>query len=113
MAARTLNARGLRTLAQAEDRELSVRLRGMRVGGRVAQLSLLHAARVGAPMAAEFYQVCEHVAPVADEKHERVLQKVVQAILGNAKAAEIFLLSLNGLQGDFPRPRGFDVVSSS
>ena len=33
---------------------------------------------------------------------QEVLLKVVQAILGSAEAAEIFLLSLDGLQGDLP-----------
>lgn len=71
---------------------------------QVCELLLLEpwAEMVGAPMAAEFYEVCERVAPASEEKHQKVLLKVVQSILGGKAAAEVFLLSLDGLQGDLP-----------
>lgn len=71
---------------------------------RVCELLLLEpwAEMVGAPMAAEFYEVCERVAPASEAQHQKVVLKVLQAIIGSKDAAEVFLLSLDGLQGDLP-----------
>lgn len=71
---------------------------------RICELLLLEpwAEMVGAPMAAEFYEVCERVAPASEEKHRKVVLRAVQGVLGDKEAAEIFLLSLDGLQGDLP-----------
>jgi AcrR family transcriptional regulator len=71
---------------------------------QICELLLLEpwAEMVGAPMAAEFYEVCERIAPASEEKHRKVLLKAVQGVLGDKEAAEVFLLSLDGLQGDLP-----------
>lgn len=71
---------------------------------QICELLLLEpwAEMVGAPMAAEFYEVCERVAPASEEKHRKVVLKAVQAVLGDKEAAEVLLLALDGLHGDLP-----------
>jgi AcrR family transcriptional regulator len=74
---------------------------------RACELLLLEpwAEMIGAPMAAEFYEVCSRIAPAAEAKHQKALLGVVQQILGSKEDAEVFLLSLDGLHGDLPSPR--------
>ncbi|MEF3061435.1 TetR/AcrR family transcriptional regulator [Ralstonia solanacearum] len=57
---------------------------------------------VGAPMAAEFYDVCERLDPGVSANHRRVAHACAAAILGNDSAAEVFLLALDGLLADRP-----------
>lgn len=56
----------------------------------------------GAPMAAEFYDVCERIDPEISAKHRQVAHECVAAILDDDAAAEIFLLALDGLLADQP-----------
>ncbi|APG86574.1 TetR family transcriptional regulator (plasmid) [Sinorhizobium americanum CCGM7] len=57
---------------------------------------------IGAPMAGEFFEVCERVDPEIDALHRHVALASIAAILDDDKAAEVFLLSLDGLIGDEP-----------
>ncbi|WAS92951.1 TetR/AcrR family transcriptional regulator [Nannocystis punicea] len=56
----------------------------------------------GAPMAKEFHAACATLAPAVAEKHARKLLSVVQQILGDRLAAEVFLLAVDGLTSDTP-----------
>lgn len=58
----------------------------------------------GAPMAAEFYDVCERVGPQISRDHRRVVFECVVSILKDEPAAEVFLLALDGLLSDQPTP---------
>jgi AcrR family transcriptional regulator len=71
---------------------------------QVCDLLLLEpwAEMVGAPMASEFYEVCERLAPALEAKHQKTFLKVVQAIIEDKEAAEVFLLALDGLHADMP-----------
>jgi len=71
---------------------------------RLCELMLLEpwTEMVGAPMAAEFYEVCSRIAPAAEERHQKVLHEAVRAILGGKEEAEVFLLALDGLHRDLP-----------
>ncbi len=57
---------------------------------------------VGAPMAAEFHEVCKRVDPQVSAHHRRVMLQCVATILDDAAAAEVFLLCLDGLLIDKP-----------
>ncbi|WP_445216293.1 TetR/AcrR family transcriptional regulator [Bradyrhizobium sp. Pa8] len=58
---------------------------------------------VGAPMAGEFFDVCERLDPEIEALHRRVAMECVAKILGGDNdAAEVFLLALDGLLGDEP-----------
>ena len=58
---------------------------------------------VGAPMAGEFFDVCERIDPDIEALHRRVASECVATILGGDEAAaEVFLLALDGLLGDEP-----------
>jgi len=57
---------------------------------------------VNAPMASEFYATCVRLFPQVEEKHERRKIKLLQEILGTKEATELFMLSVDGLEGDMP-----------
>lgn len=57
---------------------------------------------VGAPMAAEFHDVCGRLDPAVSEHHRQVVLDSVAAILNDAAAAEVFVLALDGLLADQP-----------
>ncbi|MBR0826907.1 TetR/AcrR family transcriptional regulator [Bradyrhizobium manausense] len=58
---------------------------------------------VGAPMAGEFFDVCERIDPEIEALHRRVASECVATILGGEEAAaEVFLLALDGLLSDEP-----------
>ncbi|ARM91740.1 TetR family transcriptional regulator protein (plasmid) [Rhizobium sp. CIAT894] len=57
---------------------------------------------VGAPMAGEFFDVCERLDPEIDALHRQVALECIAAVLLDDAAAEVFLLSLDGLIGDEP-----------
>ncbi|MCP3409549.1 TetR/AcrR family transcriptional regulator [Bradyrhizobium sp. CCGB01] len=60
---------------------------------------------VGAPMAGEFFDVCERIDPEIEALHRGVAAECVAAILdGDESAAEVFLLALDGLLSDEPTP---------
>lgn len=59
---------------------------------------------VGAPMAAEFYDVCERLNPEVSAHHRQVVLDCVADILGDAPTAEVFVLALDGLLADQPTP---------
>jgi hypothetical protein len=56
----------------------------------------------GAPMAHEFHDVCARIEPEIEARYQRVKHQNVQTILENKELAEVFLLALDGLQGDMP-----------
>ncbi|WNG41047.1 TetR/AcrR family transcriptional regulator [Archangium violaceum] len=60
---------------------------------------------MGAPMAADFYEVCSRLFPQVEAKHVRQQLKLTQAILENKELAEVFMLAVDGLQGDLPATR--------
>ncbi|PTL77226.1 TetR/AcrR family transcriptional regulator [Vitiosangium sp. GDMCC 1.1324] len=74
---------------------------------RVYELLLLEPwdEMVGAPMAAEFYEACSRLLPEVEAKHERLLLKLTQAILETKELSEVFMLAVDGLQGDLPATR--------
>jgi AcrR family transcriptional regulator len=57
---------------------------------------------VGAPMAADFYDVCERLEPEISKAHRQVALECAATILGDVAAAEVFLLALDGLLVDQP-----------
>jgi len=58
----------------------------------------------GAPMAAEFYDTCVRLEPKEEAKRSRVLLRCTQAVLGDKELADVFLLAVDGLTSDLPRP---------
>jgi TetR/AcrR family transcriptional regulator, transcriptional repressor of aconitase len=57
----------------------------------------------GTPMAAELYAACKAFDPKGVANRERLRLKYTQAVLGTKEAAEVFVLSVEGLTGtDFP-----------
>lgn len=63
---------------------------------------------VGAPMAGEFFDVCERIDPEIDARHRRVVRECIATLLGSDDDAEVFVLALDGLLADGPTP---DVLS--
>lgn len=59
---------------------------------------------VGAPMAGEFFDACERIDPEIEALHRAVARECAAAILGDAEAATVFLLALDGLLADEPAP---------
>jgi AcrR family transcriptional regulator len=57
---------------------------------------------VGAPMGAEFFDVCARIDPDIEARHRKVALQCVKAILGSEASAEVFLLALDGLLADQP-----------
>jgi TetR/AcrR family transcriptional regulator, transcriptional repressor of aconitase len=57
---------------------------------------------LGAPMAGEFFEVCERLDPEVDALHRAVAHECVTTILGDDAAAEVFLLALDGPLADQP-----------
>ncbi|WP_394846715.1 TetR/AcrR family transcriptional regulator [Pendulispora brunnea] len=58
---------------------------------------------MGSPMAPELYQACKRFDPEGVDKRERMRLRYTQAILGDKSAAEVFMLSVEGLSGtDIP-----------
>lgn len=58
----------------------------------------------GAPMAGDFYDVCERIDPEIAAHHRNVVLECAAAILGDEATAEVFLLALDGLLADDPSP---------
>lgn len=71
---------------------------------RVCQLLVLDPwdDMVGAPMAAEFHDVCERLDPEISTHHRHVAQQCITHILGDDASAEVLLLALDGLLADEP-----------
>ena len=57
---------------------------------------------VGAPMAGEFFDVCERLDPAIDAEHHRVALECVAEVIGSRESAEVFILALDGLLADQP-----------
>lgn len=57
---------------------------------------------IGAPMAGEFFDVCERLDPIIEAKHRQVVRECVTTLLQDADAAEVFILALDGLLADQP-----------
>lgn len=57
---------------------------------------------VGAPMAAEFHDVCERLDPEISAHHRRLATQCIQQVLGGSGAAEVFVLALDGQLADEP-----------
>lgn len=60
---------------------------------------------MGAPMAADFYEVCSRLFPQVEAKHVRRQLELTQAILESKELSEVFMLAVDGLQGDLPATR--------
>jgi TetR/AcrR family transcriptional regulator, transcriptional repressor of aconitase len=56
-----------------------------------------------APMAAEFYETCSRLFPEVEEKYDTQRAKLTHAIIGSRAVAEVFMLAVDGLQGDLPK----------
>ena len=56
----------------------------------------------GAPMAHEFHDMCARIEPEIEARYQEVWLQSVRAILESKELAEVFLLALDGLQGDMP-----------
>ncbi len=56
----------------------------------------------GAPMAHEFHDVCARIEPEMEARYQEVMLQYVETILESKELAEVFLLALDGLQGDMP-----------
>ncbi|MEK2586584.1 hypothetical protein AAAA18_21685 [Providencia stuartii] len=71
---------------------------------QVSQLLILEpwADRIGAPMGAEFYDICEQLAPSIVQQHQQFILQCVAVILQDEMAAKVFLLALNGQLADNP-----------
>jgi AcrR family transcriptional regulator len=59
---------------------------------------------VNAPMGAEFLEACSRIDPESEALHRKVALDCVAAILGDRASAEVFLLALDGLLADQPKP---------
>lgn len=59
---------------------------------------------VGAPMAAEFHDICERTNPEISRCHRQEVLACVTGILGDEIAAEVFVLALDGMLADRPSP---------
>jgi hypothetical protein len=59
---------------------------------------------VGAPMAAEFHNVCARLNPAAEQEHRSVALKCVAQLLRDEESAIVFLLAVDGLLADEPTP---------
>jgi len=59
---------------------------------------------VGAPMAAEFHDVCERLDPALEVHHRQVALECVAAVIGDVESATVFLLALDGQLADEPTP---------
>ena len=58
---------------------------------------------MGSRMAGELYEACKRFEPEGVQKRERMRLKYTQAVLGDREAAEVFMLSVEGLSGtDMP-----------
>ncbi|WP_075575220.1 TetR/AcrR family transcriptional regulator [Lysobacter antibioticus] len=56
----------------------------------------------GAPMAGQYYEVCRRLIPEHLDNHRHVLRRCTQTVLGDELAADVFLLSLDGLFANAP-----------
>jgi len=56
----------------------------------------------GAPMARQYYEACRLLIPEHLDDHRQVLRRCTQSVLGDELAADVFLLSLDGLLADPP-----------
>jgi AcrR family transcriptional regulator len=57
---------------------------------------------VSAPMASEFYETCVRLFPQVEAKHEKLILKLLQQVLETRENAELFMLAVDGLEGDLP-----------
>ncbi len=57
---------------------------------------------IGAPMAGEFYGVCERLDPEIVFHHRAVALENFETLLGDRASAEVFLLAVEGQIGDKP-----------
>ena len=71
---------------------------------RTCELLLLEpwADMAKAPQALEFFEVCGELAPKIEERQRRRVQKCLQGLLGSREVTEVFLLALDGIEGDLP-----------
>lgn len=53
-------------------------------------------------MAHEFHDVCARIEPEIEARYQQVMLQNVETILESKELAEVFLLALDGLQGDMP-----------
>lgn len=58
---------------------------------------------VSAPMAREFFDVCERIDPASEALHRKVSLECVSDVLGDQASAEVFLLAMDGLFADQPQ----------
>ncbi|MDE5306655.1 hypothetical protein PY546_08365 [Providencia stuartii] len=63
---------------------------------QVSQLLILEpwADRIGAPMGAEFYDICEQLAPSIVQQHQQFILQCVAVILQDEMAAKVFFIGI-------------------
>jgi len=71
---------------------------------RVCNLMVLEpwAEMTGAPMASDFFKICERIDPENEARFRIAMIESVSKILNNGPSAEVFLLALDGLFADQP-----------
>jgi AcrR family transcriptional regulator len=57
---------------------------------------------IASPMAAEFLEACNTLAPDVEGAYRERVLRCIQGVLGGKALAEVFLLALDGLQADLP-----------
>ena len=55
-----------------------------------------------APAIGEFYEACDMVIPAIQERHDRKLFALANALLDDRETTEVFLLAVEGLYTDLP-----------
>jgi AcrR family transcriptional regulator len=58
---------------------------------------------MGAPLAGELHEACGRVIPEVELDYKRRCLRFTHAILESQELAELFVLAVNGLQGDLPK----------
>jgi AcrR family transcriptional regulator len=62
----------------------------------------------GAPMAQEFFEVCERLDPAISAEHRTTTLQCVASVLSDEAAAEVFVLAIEGLITDEPSVETLD-----
>lgn len=58
----------------------------------------------GGPMVQEYFVACRELVPDDEKRHKKAKLEIAAALLGDRDAAELFLMSAEGLMLDLPPP---------